>query len=280
MGVGFLSAMVGFGRAGGGISGGERLMAELQALIFDVDGTLAETEEVHRAAFNRVFEEQGLGWHWDRPLYKRLLDVTGGKERLRYWLEGPFEAPSRDEFLVRDDLGEWIAAMHKRKTALYTEMIDARAVDLRPGVVALIAAARREHVRLAIATTTSLPNIESLLAATIGGGWRDVFPVIAAGDQVKAKKPAPDVFLLALERLGLPAEACIALEDSENGIRSAQAAGLGVLITTSVYTADQMFPGALAVVGGLDELAGSARGTADEGVGILDAMRDLQLRAA
>lgn len=255
-------------------------MAELQALIFDVDGTLAETEEVHRAAFNRAFEEQGLGWLWDRALYKRLLDVTGGKERLRYWLEGPFAAPGRDEMLARADLGEWIAAMHKRKTALYTEMIDARAVDLRPGVATLIDAAREAGVRLAISTTTSLPNIESLLAATLGTTWRDVFPVIAAGDQVKAKKPAPDVFLLALERLGLPADACMALEDSENGIHSAQAAGLGVVITTSVYTADQVFPGALTVVGALDELAGSRRGTADEGAGILAAMRDLKLRAA
>lgn len=250
-------------------------MTDLQAIIFDVDGTLAETEEVHRAAFNRVFAEQGLGWDWDRALYGRLLDVTGGKERLRYWLEGPFGAPGAAKMLARADLAGWIAATHKRKTAVYTELIDGRAVELRPGVAALIGAAREAGVRLAIATTTSLPNIESLLAATLGEGWRELFPVIAAGDMVKAKKPAPDVFLLALEKLGVAAEACVALEDSENGIRSAQAAGLGVVITTSVYTRHQSFPGALAVVESLDGLAGAEGGASGEGGAILNEMRRL-----
>lgn len=251
-------------------------MTGLQAIVFDVDGTLAETEEVHRAAFNRVFEEQGLGWHWDRPLYGRLLAVTGGKERLRYWLEGPFEAPGAAAILERADAAAWIAATHKRKTAIYTDLIDGRAVDLRPGVAALIDAARAAGVRLAIATTTSLPNIESLLAATLGARWREVFPVIAAGDQVTAKKPAPDVFLLALERLGLPVEACVALEDSSNGIRSALAAGLATVITRSTYTEGESFAGALAVVGSLDELAAGARGTPGEGRAILDALRSLR----
>lgn len=235
-------------------------MADLQALIFDVDGTLAETEEAHRAAFNRVFAEQGLGWEWDQPLYGRLLAVTGGKERLRYWLNGPFGAPGASEMLARADLSDWIAATHKRKTAIYTGLIDEGTVGLRPGVGELIGAAREAGVRLAIATTTSLPNVESLLKVAFGKSWGDVFEVIAAGDQVKAKKPAPDVFLLALQRLGLPAEASLALEDSSNGLRSASAAGLDTVITTSTYTRDESFPGALAVVPALDSL-GSAGGT-------------------
>ncbi len=232
-------------------------MAELKALIFDVDGTLAETEEAHRAAFNEVFREQGLGWEWDQPLYGKLLAVTGGKERLRYWLEGPFEAPGAADMLARADLDAWIAATHKRKTAIYTDLIDQGTVGLRPGVGELIGAAKAAGVRLAIATTTSLPNVEALLKVAFGKSWADVFEVIAAGDQVKAKKPAPDVFLLALERLGLPAEAGLALEDSSNGLRSAMAAGLATLITTSTYTRDESFPGALAIVPSLDALGGS-----------------------
>jgi len=254
-------------------------MAKLQALVFDVDGTLAETEEVHRAAFNAVFAEQGLGWEWDQPLYGKLLKVTGGKERLRHWLEGPFDAAGAAEMLARPDLADWIAAMHKRKTALYTEMIDGHAVTLRPGVAALIEAARQQDLKLAIATTTSLPNIESLLAATLGAGWPTVFPCIAAGDMVKAKKPAPDVYRLAVEQLGLPAEGCLALEDSENGIRSARGAGLATLITTSTYTSGESFPGALAVVSSLHELAGERRGTADEGRHILRRIDELWSQA-
>lgn len=254
-------------------------MARLQALVFDVDGTLAETEEVHRAAFNAVFAEQGLGWHWDQPLYGRLLSVTGGKERLRYWLEGPFGATGSPRDLAGAALGDWIAATHKRKTALYTEMIDGHAVTLRPGVAALIEAARQEGLKLAIATTTSLPNIESLLAATLGAGWPAVFPCIAAGDMVEAKKPAPDVYRLAVEQLGLPSEACLALEDSQNGIRSARSAGLPTLITTSTYTSGESFPGALAVVVSLHELAGERRGTADEGRHILRRIEELWSQA-
>lgn len=235
-------------------------MADLQALIFDVDGTLAETEEAHRAAFNWVFAEQGLGWEWDQPLYGKLLAVTGGKERLRYWLEGPFGAPGAAEMLARADLSDWIAATHKRKTAIYTDLIDQGTVGLRPGVGELIGAARGQGIRLAVATTTSLPNVEALLKVAFGKSWGDVFEVIAAGDQVKAKKPAPDVFLLALERLGLNGAEGLALEDSNNGLKSALGAGLATLITTSTYTRDETFPGALAVVPALDSL-GSGGGT-------------------
>ncbi len=249
-------------------------MAELKALIFDVDGTLAETEEAHRAAFNEVFREQGLGWEWDQPLYGKLLAVTGGKERLHYWLEGPFEAPGAADMLARPDLAEWIAATHKRKTAIYTDLIDQGTVGLRPGVGELIGAAKAAGVRLAIATTTSLPNVEALLKVAFGKSWADVFEVIAAGDQVKAKKPAPDVFLLALERLGLPAEAGLALEDSSNGLRSAMAAGLAALITTSTYTRDESFPGAIAVVSALDAVD-SGRGLYAAGGAILTALQEL-----
>lgn len=250
----------------------------LKALIFDVDGTLAETEEAHREAFNRVFAERGLGWSWDQPLYKRLLDVTGGKERIAYYLadfDPPRAGVPADAQSDGQALKAWIAGLHAEKTAIYNAIIAEGGVPLRPGVEPLLRAAKAAGVRLAIATTTSLPNVESLLAATLGEGWESVFETIAAGDQVKAKKPAPDVFNLALERLGLPASACLALEDSVNGLKSARAAGLGVVVTTSVYTLDQTFPEARIVAAHFCELAGAAPECDGAGGAILDAMRAL-----
>ncbi|MEW5962602.1 MAG: HAD-IA family hydrolase [Pseudomonadota bacterium] len=242
----------------------------LEALIFDVDGTLSETEEVHREAFNQAFAEAGLGWIWDQALYRELLRVTGGRERIRHFMT---RAAPHD--LTRPDADAWIAGLHKRKTAIYTAMVDDGAVTLRPGVAALLDAARADGVRLAIATTTSLPNVESLLAATLGKGWAGVFEVIAAGDQVPRKKPAPDVFDLALRRLDLPPTACLALEDSANGVASATGAGLGTLVTLSGFTSGDRFDGALAVVEDLAVLAGPAKGTEQEGARILAAIRDL-----
>ncbi len=227
----------------------------LEALIFDVDGTLAETEEVHRAAFNDVFRETGLDWHWDQALYGRLLDVTGGKERIAHFLAtaSPAMVPT---VAAGEGMADAIAAMHRRKTDIYNQKIASGGLELRPGVEAVIRAARGAGVRLAIATTTSLPNVESLLRATLGPDAVGLFEVIAAGDMVRKKKPAPDVFLLALERLGLPAERCLALEDSINGLQSAGGAGLATVITKSAYTAHQRFDGALSVTGTLAELGG------------------------
>ncbi len=245
----------------------------LDALIFDVDGTLAETEEVHRAAFNAQFEEDGLGWHWDQPMYKRLLDVTGGKERITHFIatEKPASLP---KIADGQTMADAIAAMHRRKTDIYNRMVASGGLTLRPGVEAVIRHAGQAGMRLAIATTTSLPNVESLLAATLGSEGAGRFEVIAAGDQVQKKKPAPDVFLLALERLGLAPERCLALEDSLNGLQSARAAGLATIITRSAYTNGQDFTGVLAVVDTLSDFAGAAAGTAAEGAAILSALRN------
>jgi len=219
----------------------------LRAIIFDVDGTLAETEEIHRAAFNQAFEEAGLAWRWSAPLYAELLKVTGGKERLRHyaWRIGRISHLEDEQIL----------ALHRRKTAIYTEIIRSGRVALRPGVEALIEGARRMGLRLAIATTTSYPNVEALLRSTFGETGPALFDAIAAGDAVPRKKPAPDVFLSALAALDLTAEDCVAIEDSENGLRSARAAGLETIVTPSRYTDGEDFAGALCVVETLDELA-------------------------
>ena len=227
---------------------------ELKALIFDVDGTLAETEEAHRAAFNEVFSRHGLGWHWSMEDYRALLKTTGGKERMRAHQAGLPEGARR----LTD---EEIAALHKEKTALYGEILARGELALRPGVADLITRACAAGLRVAVATTTNVPNVEALTRCCWGKGADEVFDVVAAGDEVAAKKPAPDVFLLALERLGLEAEACIAFEDSLNGLRSAHGAGLRAVVTPSVYTDDQDFSAAELVVPSLEglDLAALAR---------------------
>ncbi len=219
----------------------------LKALIFDVDGTLAETEEAHRTAFNRVFERHGLGWHWSVAEYRALLRTTGGKERMLAFQAG---LPAGERRLSPDR----IAALHREKTAIYVEILASGGLELRPGVAALIESARAAGLRLAVATTTNLPNVEALTRCCWKRPADEVFNVIAAGDQVGAKKPAPDIFELALTRLGLAPGACLAFEDSLNGLRSARAAGLRVVVTPSVYTNDQDFSEARLVAETLEGL--------------------------
>ena len=200
----------------------------IDTLIFDVDGTLAETEEVHRLAFNRAFSDFGLPWVWDEALYLDLLTVTGGKERI-----GDYVSRFRNEAPVTP---ETIAALHKRKTELYTRMVAEGEIELRPGIADFLARARERGLTLAIATTTTPANVEALLLATLGADWRRVFPVVAAGDMVSRKKPAPDVYVLALRLLGKAAENCVAFEDSRNGVQSALAAGLRVIAVRSAFS--------------------------------------------
>ena len=207
----------------------------MSALIFDVDGTLAETEEAHRDAFNEAFAEAGLAWHWDQYRYEDLLKVSGGKERIRHFVES-------EGIAVSGPLDDLVRRLHAIKTRIYTAMALRGAIELRPGVAELIAAARARGIRLAIATTTSRPNVDALLAVTLGGA--DDFEVIACGDMVESKKPAPDVYTLCLQMLDLPPASGLALEDSENGLTSAKAAGLRCVVTPALYTRTEEFLGA------------------------------------
>lgn len=223
------------------------LIGRARALIFDVDGTLAETEEVHREAFNTAFARAGLDWCWDQSAYKELLRITGGKERIRAFEELRGERP-----LLSDTE---ISKLHGKKTAIYAELIAGGGCPLRPGIGDLLAAARRCGQRLAIATTTSRGNIDALLAAQWGADWVDLFAAIVAGDEVPRKKPAPDVYLEVLSRLRLPASECVAIEDSRNGLVAASRAGIPVLISRSAYFQDEDFSEAFHVTDDLTELA-------------------------
>ena len=217
----------------------------LQALIFDVDGTLADTEAAHRAAFNQAFDQEGLDWHWDEALYTQLLDVSGGKERLtHYWTQRHPEVRDVDGAGVRDT----IARLHELKTAAYEAMVNDGAVSLRPGVLHLIDAAGRAGLHLAIATTTSPVNIAALLRGAIGTDWRQFFGIVEDASTAAVKKPHPQVYLQTLQRLQLPAAQCLAFEDSANGLRAATGAGLATVITPTQFTADHDFSAALKVL--------------------------------
>ncbi|MDA9433064.1 HAD family hydrolase [Bradyrhizobium sp. CCBAU 51627] len=228
-------------------SGAAELIQNAAALIFDVDGTLAETEELHRRAFNHAFARHGLDWHWDRTVYRDLLRVTGGKERIRAFHTRQWVAPSLSD--------AEIAELHRIKTAHYAELVDTGCCRLRPGVADLFTAAKGRGQRLAIATTTSHGNIEALLSRALGPRWAADFEATVVGDDVRHKKPAPDVYLEILARLKLAPPDCVAIEDSANGLVAATRAGIPVLITRSMYFREDDFRDARFVLDDLSELA-------------------------
>jgi beta-phosphoglucomutase-like phosphatase (HAD superfamily) len=217
----------------------------LRALIFDVDGTLADTESAHCAAFNHAFEELGLGWHWDDALYTKLLEISGGKERiLHYWKQVNQDIKALDGHAVQDT----IARIHELKTAHYGSTVNSGGVALRPGVLALIHEAVDAGLNLAIATTTSPVNIAALLRTAIGPDWRQNFMAIGDASSAPVKKPHPQVYLQMLQAMKLDADECLAFEDSGNGLRSATAAGLRTIITPTRYTTHHDFGAALRVL--------------------------------
>lgn len=210
-----------------------------QALIFDVDGTLADTEEAHRTAFNAAFEHFRLEWRWSPDAYRGLLKTTGGKERMAVFIDSLVLTPAERKRLLG-----LVPALHAEKTQRYSALVAEGSVQLRPGVLRLAEEALAAGCRLAIASTTTAANIDALLNATLGPRGLEMFSVIACGDQVRAKKPAPDIYRLVLEHLGVDADSAVAVEDSRNGVRAAVGAGLWTVVTPNFWTDGEDFSGA------------------------------------
>lgn len=234
-------------------------MAALKALIFDVDGTLAETErDGHRHAFNRAFLDAGLDWYWDEALYGELLSVSGGKERIRHFIKdytpcfpGTVCIPGESD--TPANLPYFIAQLYATKTGFYQSLLKQGKIPLRPGVRRLILAARQQGFRLAIATTSAQKNAIALLRHTLGPDSPRWFEVIAAGDVVPQKKPAPDIYHYVLDKMALSADECLVFEDSDNGLISATEAGLKTVITIHDYSRHQDFSDAALVLDHLGE---------------------------
>jgi HAD superfamily hydrolase (TIGR01509 family) len=215
----------------------------MKALIFDCDGVLADTErDGHRAAFNRAFAEKGFDYEWSVELYRDLLKVAGGKERMRHYFDTvgwPADANDRDTF---------IKEMHKLKTDLFRRIIANGELPLRPGVARLVDEAIEAGIDLAVCSTSNERAVHLLMETMLGTERKERFRIILAGDVVKRKKPDPEIYHLALQHLGHKAEECIVVEDSRNGFLAAQGAGIPCVITTNGYTEDEDFTGAALVV--------------------------------
>jgi len=224
----------------------------LAALLWDVDGTLAETErDGHRVAFNRAFEGCGLPWRWDDRHYGRLLRVSGGFERLMHDMATRADAPASLE-----ERAALARAIHAEKNAHYAELVRGGAIALRQGVMALMQECRDHGLRMGITTTTSRANLEALLAVHLGARWPQWFAVVVCGEDVERKKPDPEVYARAVAELGLSPHQALAIEDSPDGAAAARAAGVPVIVARSTYFAGAHIEGALAVGPGLDARQG------------------------
>jgi len=223
-------------------------MRKLKAIIFDVDGTLAATEETHRQAFNAAFKEFDVPFQWSVSEYIELLNISGGKERILKFLQSKeFSAPGNES------LRDYTLKVHQRKSEIYREKLIAGHIGLRDGVERLLKEAKAKGISMAIATCTSTANVETVLKSALGEDALSYFETLVSCDLVADKKPSPSVYQYALANLGLKPENCIVIEDTSNGNRSALAAGIKTVISTHPLTVDEDFTGASLVIDQLGE---------------------------
>jgi len=210
-----------------------------RALIFDVDGTLVDTEELHRRAFNQVFLDFKLGWKWTPELYVELLKFSGGPDRIAAYIQRLETTDSQKAYLQ-----QILPMLHREKTQVYAELARDAAVQPRPGVARLIREALKSGVKVGLVSTSALPDVRGLISTALGEDVSGMLDPIVCAEHVAKRKPAPDLYLLALNMLRLPAEECVAFEDSANGLAAAKAAGIYTVVTPSRWTAIQNFKGA------------------------------------
>ena len=205
-------------------------MGRLQAIFFDQDGVIIDTErDGHRVAFNDAFREFGYEFQWDVDQYHKLLQIAGGKERMRHY----FQEEGLLSELSQDDLDTLIKKLHKTKTELFISLIENGKLPLRAGVKRLMQEAMERQIRLGVCTTSN----ERSANAITGGMLKEIdFEFVLAGDMVSKKKPDPEIYLLALGKTGLDPLSCVVIEDSRNGILAAKSAGIPVVATTNLYT--------------------------------------------
>ncbi len=219
----------------------------LKAILFDVDGTLSETERHgHLVAMNRAFRTAGLDWRWSEELYSELLKIAGSAERIQHYIA----TYNPDYSHVNKDPDALVAEIIRYKNAGYRRIMASGKIPLRSGVERVLREIHCSDIRMGIATTTARQNVDDLLLKNIGGDVIDWFEVIAAGDIVLHKKPAPDIYVHALQQMDLQSDEVLAVEDSENGIHSALAAGISVLAVKSEYSKDHDLSGAKLLVDG------------------------------
>jgi HAD superfamily hydrolase (TIGR01509 family) len=214
----------------------------LRALIFDLDGTMADTEELHRQAFNAAFIRLELWWDWSRLRYSELLEVSGGEDRLHHYVDSLAATPAE-----KARLHAIVPVIHYTKSQIYAELLRAGQPPLRPGVKRVVEEARQDGLKVAVISSTASANAREILDRHFS------VDVLVSAEEVARRKPAPDIYLRALSLLRLPAEDCLAFEDSANGLRAARAAGLATVVTPSRWTMAQDFTGAHLLLRDLSE---------------------------
>jgi HAD superfamily hydrolase (TIGR01509 family) len=222
----------------------------IAALIFDCDGVLVDTErDGHRVGFNRAFAEFGIDAEWSVELYAKLLQVAGGKERMRAYFDEDGWPEGTDSDEAKDAL---IKQLHARKTVLTAGLVEEGVLPLRPGIARIVDEAIAANVRLGVCTTSNPKFIDAVLDL-LGPERKAKFEFVLAGDCVSRKKPDPEIYQLAQRTLDLPPARCVVIEDSRNGLLAAKGAGFPCLVTTSTYTIDEDFSEADKVVSELGD---------------------------